>query len=445
MISIPYLWRWFVIGFVAIAAAVFGFRQLSQSEAQTFPYPYPQSSTEKTIRNLEQEIAFYQQRVNLHPEGGLDLASLANAYLKKARVSGWANWYLLAEQAARRSLANLPVYNSEAQLVLAEIAEARHDFTEAIDLTEGVLDEQPANESALSILVTANLARGNIKDAASAAETLVKQLPTAGSLGLKALVESAKGQYNAAQHTFEKAITLEESSDAYSSAWLRVQLGRLHVKQGHYKLAEVLYRDARGVITDYPLAILSLAEINLLQGDYQAAGRHYTSVLERSENSATVFDHVALQGLAQARKLSGDLLGAEELWAKAETILRNDVNSSAFGHGRELARLLLERGRDEDVPEALSLLRVEASNRRDALTLELLAWALKRAGQLDEAQVITQEALQQNPKQSSLLYRAASTAEALNQAHEADSFKSQVADINPSFTYETWQTLGFTN
>jgi tetratricopeptide (TPR) repeat protein len=150
----------FLILGIAVCIGFFWMVMQSQSNTTLLPYPYKTTSADEALRKLESDIAFYQERSNLSPDDGLELASLAGAYLKKARVSGWANWYLLSEQAAKRSLSNLSTFNNGAILVLAEIAEARHDFKEAMRLANQVLEYQPGNEGASSILITANLAQG---------------------------------------------------------------------------------------------------------------------------------------------------------------------------------------------------------------------------------------------------------------------------------------------
>jgi hypothetical protein len=47
--------------------------------------------------------------------------------------------------------------------------------------------------------------------------------------------------------------------------------------------------------------------------------------------------------------------------------------SGGFGHRRDLASLLLEKGRSQDVAEALALMQEEVKIRRDAVTLDTLA------------------------------------------------------------------------
>lgn len=430
------------LGIIACLVVFFPYIAKAVNKNETlFPYPYRTTSADEALRKLEGDIAFYQERTNLSPDDGLELASLAGAYLTKARVSGWANWYLLSEQAAKRSLANLAVFNNGAILVLAEIAEARHDFKEAIRLANEVLEYQQGNEGASSILITANLAQGNLSEAQSVIDELIKRVPTAGMLSLRALVEVAKGQDDLAQKDFEAAIALEEPGDAYGSAWLRTQLGRLHIRHGRVKEAEALYNESLHIASDFALAQLSLADLKVKMGDYKTAAQLYQDVLDRAKDSSTVFDHVALQGLWRAKTLQGDERGAIEVWNKAEIILRQDAYGSAFGHPRELSRLLLERGEEKDLPEAFSLLQMELNNRRDPVTLELTAWTLMRMNQYQDARMMIREALSQGFQDAGLYYRAGVIEERLGNADKATTYFNQARLIDPTFNIETWRRL----
>lgn len=58
--------------------------------------------------------------------------------------------------------------------------------------------------------------------------------------------------------------------------------------------------------------------------------------------------------------------------------------ANPLDHRRELAVLLLERGDEADRSEALTLMQAEVENRRNAETLETLAWALSEVDRRQE-------------------------------------------------------------
>ncbi len=404
---------------------------------ETYRYRFERASRGSITRALEAEIAFYRERVRRDPQGGLDLASLAGAYLRMARATGDLSWYLLAEQAARRSAANLPFQNDGAVLVVAKVAEARHDFKEAIRLAAPLT----SHEDALAILVTANLAVGAVDTAERAAEALVRRAPTLGSLTLRALVRSARGADAAAVADFDRAIAAEDSGEAGGSASTRALLGRFHARRGRLDLARELYHEALRILPQYPLALVHLAELEARTGAYRSAERRLFGVVTIASDP-NVFDHVVFRGMGRLKALQGNPSGANALWDQAEARLRRDVAEGSFGHRRELAHLLLERGRTADAHEALTLMKAEVRVRRDAETMSILAWALSRNGRLLDARDAMREALRWGVRDAAMVYRAGMIEDALGNRTHAQAFFRSSAEIDPTFDERARRAMG---
>ena len=414
------------------------------------PYRYNFSpslpGTEDRQATLQQEIAFYQEKTRQTPDSGLNLAALAQAYLKMAKATGESNWYLLAEQAAKRSLSHLSFNNHGAVMVLARVAQARHDFTEAIRLSQQVLKLQRTNDSALAVLVTSNLAMGKLPAAKTAADALVNKIPTQGNLTLQALVLAAQGQDKGAIETFQYALAAEEPGELGTSASTRVLLGQFYYKRGQLELAKNLYKEALRILPRYPLALLHLAELETRQGNYQTAESLYAQVLPNSQKSSTIFDHAALRGKAKLLQLQGKEQEVNKLLSQAEILLRQENatghTNGSFGHRRELARLLLEKNNPQDTAEALSLMQAEINIRRDAQTLDTLAWALLRSRRLPEAQQKIQEALQLGTRDAGIFYRAGIIAKALGNNQQALTYEKLAQTVDPSFNEQARLTSG---
>ncbi|MBD2297248.1 lipopolysaccharide assembly protein LapB [Nostoc sp. FACHB-190] len=425
---------------VLITAPILFIIPLYLNSQPNSPYRYNFSlslpGTENSRATLQQEIAFYQTKLRQSPDSGLNLTALAQAYLKMAKATGESNWYLLAEQAANRSLSHLPFHNQGAILVLARVAQARHDFAAAIRLSQQVLQSQPTNDHALAILVTSNLATGNLTAARTAADALVNKIPTQGNLTLQALVLVAQGQDQAAIATFKNALATEEPGELGTSAWTRVVFGQFYDKRGQPDLASSLYKEALRIIPRYPLALLHLAELAMRQGNYQQAESLYAQVLPNSQTSSTIFDHAVFRGRAKVLQLQGKATAAQTLLTQAESLLRQENaghTNGSFGHRRELARLLLEKNRPQDTAEALSLMQAEIKIRRDAQTLDTLAWALFRVGRFREAQQQIQAALQLGTRDAGMFYRAGIIAKALGNQQQALNYQQLAQSVDPTF------------
>jgi tetratricopeptide (TPR) repeat protein len=403
-----------------------------------YGYPFRRPPQGAITSLLREEIAFYQTRIDRTPQSGLDRAGLAQAYLKMARVTGDLRWYLLAEDTARESLVNLPVSNGAATLVLARVAEARHDFSLAIHLASAA----GPSEDSLPILVTSNLARGDVPAAARAVSELSAADPSLQSYALRALVEVARGQDGQAEADFRRALAVEEPEEVASSTWVRSLYGRFLYQHGRLDLARDLFNAALRILPQYPLALTDLAVLELRQGQYAAAIDHLTRVVTVSAASPNVYDHVVLRGLAQAKDLEGRHDEAVKFWADAEARLRRDAASGAYGHRRELARLLLTRGHSQDLPEVFSLLNAELTVRTDPDTFDTLAWALSRAGRWQEADRAAHQALRWGVHDARFYYRAATTAQALGNSVQARRYFHLMKAVDAAFDERALEVAG---
>jgi tetratricopeptide (TPR) repeat protein len=434
-----------IIAFVGISISIASHTIFAPSPSNfAWEYPFQRQKIGSITQNIEREIVFYQQRIQQQPTAGLDRSALAQAYLKMARATGESSWYLLAQQTAEQSLIQLPLHNYGATIVLAKVATAKHDFTQALSL----LKQLPPEAESLALLTTAHIALGDVKTASQTVNTLVQRVPTLSNLALKALVELAQGKDMEAIRDFKAAIAAEEPEEAGSSAWVRTLLGRLYYKRGQLQQAEELYRSALQILPKYPPALLNLAELSVRQWQadpsktiYQnRAIELYDRFFLTTQKSPTIYDHVALRGLARVQKLTGDTTQSTQTWERAVARLRNDLGG--FGHRRELAQLLLERGQENDKTEALTLMQAEIKIRQDPETWDTLAAAYLQLGQLERAQQGIDTALKSGIRDPAITDRAALIAESRGQSTQAQKYRQQVKSIDPLFDAGGRQALG---
>ncbi|MEG4074132.1 hypothetical protein QUA30_15955 [Microcoleus sp. Pol14C2] len=390
---------------------------------------------------IEQEIAFYQQRLAVDSRSGLNRAALAGSYLKMARATGEGGWFLLAEQAAQRSIADLPFDNKGALLVLARIAEARHDFATALRFAKQVGSD---NEDAIALSVTSHLATGKVSEANAAAEALVNRIPNLGSLTLRALVRESQGRDAEVLQDYRQAMAAEEPGEVAGSARARSLLGRFYARRGQFVQAKALFLEALRLVPRYPLALIYLADLETRQGNYREAEGYYRKVSAYSGGVATVFDRIVDRGMARVKEFEGDAIESRRLRDKAEAGLRQEQvsGSTGFGHRRDLATLLLEKGRSQDVAEALALMQEEVKIRRDAVTLDTLAWALSSAGEWQKADRVMAEIIRSGIRDAGMFYRAGAIARTLGKDTESRAYFQKSKEIDPSFDDRSRQALG---
>jgi tetratricopeptide (TPR) repeat protein len=439
-----------ILGIVAVNLLP-NLREISEKLANKSPanldanYRYQFSATLRNNPNqkaaIEQEIAFYQQRLAVDSKSGLNRAALASAYLKMARATGEGGWFLLAEQAAQRSIALLPFDNKGALLVLARIAEARHDFATALRFAKQVGFD---NEDAIALTVTSHLATGKISEASIAAEALVDRIPNLGSLTLRALVRESQGRDAEVLQDYRQAMAAEEPGEIAGSARARSLLGRFYARRGEFVQAKALFLEALRLVPRYPLALIYLADLETRQGNYREAEANYSKVSAYSGQVATVFDRLVERGMARVKELQGDARSSGRLRDKAEAGLRQEQvsGSRSFGHRRDLASLLLEKGRSQDVAEALLLMQEEVKIRRDAVTLDIFAWALSSTGEFQKADRVMAEIMRSGIRDAGMFYRAGAIARTLGKDAESRAYFQKAKEIDPIFGDRSRQALG---
>ncbi|MBF2074471.1 MAG: tetratricopeptide repeat protein [Synechococcales cyanobacterium C42_A2020_086] len=441
-------WRLFWLGVPLVSLGLWLSRsdvpmRLQAWRSRTFspleaPYRYPfldsRSGNSDPAVAIQQQIAHFQARVRQHPESGLEQAALAAAYFKMGRTTGEGNWYLLAEQTAQQSWAKLPFENTEALAVLARVAEARHDFPTALRLAS---DLKP--EDAASLRITANLAMGNLAAAHQAATELVDLTLSFNAFMLLAMVQQAQGDNEAALQSFRHALEVEEAGDLSNSARLRTLLGRFFAEQGDLSQAQAFYQEALQILPHYPLALLNLAQLELRQDNLATAERYYAQL---SRTGSSPYLPLIRRGQAQIQYRRGNTQAANARWSEAEMLLRQTAaaGDATFGHQRDLARLLLERGRSQDRAEALALMQTEVTIRRDASTLDTYAWALASNGRWLEAQQVIQEALALGSRDAALVYRASTIEQALGNSSSAQAYLQRAWMIDPQLNEQAIAT-----
>jgi tetratricopeptide (TPR) repeat protein len=346
---------------VAVAVGAAGlWRLASAADECEAPYRLP-----ILVDGSGVEFRDAERRAERNPASGLLAARYAAALLGRARATGDAAMLERAGSEAARSLALLPE-NDGATLVLAELAESRHDFEKAIALAEGILRRRPRDPGALAILVTANAGRGESGPALEAARALVAFLPTSGALTLRAIAREASGDAEGAMADLRAAIAKEDVGETTQSAWMRTLLGRLQLQRGRAREAKALFLESLRIRPAEWKALWHLGRAEQALGDAASAERHYAHAVKLSNEPPVMAD---LAGLLRSEGRGAE---AEALYQRAIDQVSAEIVTTPYGHRSELARILLDRRRSEDVPRALALATADAEVRHDRETLRTL-------------------------------------------------------------------------
>ncbi len=387
------------------------------------PYRYPVGRRPDPAS----DIAFYRKRLASDPTDAGTYATLARLYLREARLTNDPTWFMLAEQFAHQSLSHQPYLNDNAQMVIARVLEAKHDFRKALDLAADVLRIKSTQADAVMVQVTCYLGLGRVREAAQAADRLVHLQAGTATFTVQALVKETQGDDGGVLACLHQAFAREEPGDLYGSAWARVMFGRFFFRHGHVAVARGLYQEALRIMPDFPLALQYRGELETACGEYDQAVKDYSDAYDMVPLATS------LSAIAWLRHLQGDEARRAEVAAKAEAMLRRDIRGSPLGHGRDLACLLLERHAGRDVEEARTILARDVKNRRDWLTLDAYAWSLQACGRPAEALAVEQQALACGIHSAQLVYRMSELEAAMGRPEAAARHRRAALEYDPGF------------
>ncbi len=395
-------------------------RLFLKGKSRIAPYPYSLSGGEDVSRT----ITSLEERIQKLPGEALDRAALSAAYLARARSSGANEDYEKAERLAKESLRSLPISNLGAKMTLARVAEARHEFKKAIGIAREVLSESRKSD-ALALLATSNLALGELNEASRAADTLVNDRPSLGNHSLRALVLTAQGRDAEAEYEFKRGIAAEDAGELAESTRTRCLLARFYLKRGRISEAEDLIHEALRISPGNHLALNLRGELELARGQFSSAEKYFFEAFSSSRQM------IYFRNYGNAKKLKGNIAGAEQTWQEAEKILRKEIGSGGYGHRLELVQLLLDRGKQSDLVEALKLAVEESRNRQSADSLRVLARAEARAEKWKEAREHLLQIARTGIKDADSYALAAQVESALGNQGLAKFYSDYAKTINP--------------
>ncbi len=367
---------------------------------------------------LTQTIAALERRLADEPGNGVAAARLADALLRQARATGNGGLAIQAESAVRAAIAAGPSY--EAQRMLGAVLVSQHRFRDAIAAAEQARAIEPADAWNEGVIGDAHLELGEYEAAFDAFDAMMRKRPSAATYGRASYARELQGDLDGALRLMQMALDATSAHDPESQAWHYAQLGDLQFQRGHLAEAEREYRHALFTFADHPLAIAGLARVDAARGDLPAALAGYATL----EASAAMPEYAARMG--EIEQALGRPIEAARHFALAEQGWRNDMPEPAH-----LAKLL---ARDPArAAEALAIAEQAAASRHDIFTMDAVAWAAFRAGNLTRAVEASRQALRTGTRDRTLLYHAAAIAAASGDRARARTLVTRALDGHPTF------------
>jgi tetratricopeptide (TPR) repeat protein len=373
----------------------------------------------------DQAILRYQRLLQRNSWDSTVYYRLGDAYMQKARETGDITYIDLAEKALLKCLERAPEH-SGARRHLAYAMYMRHAFDAAIMQAQKAVELDPTDSHAYGILGDAHLEVGNYAEAARAYQQMIQLQGDLYAYSRLSGLKSLQGDTDAAIADLQQAIRLGQTQNrpAESTAWAMWQLGNEYFALGKVQEAEVRYLDALNTFPDYYRALAGLAQVRVTQERYPEAIELYQKAIA----IVPLPDHVA--ALSDVYTRLGRAEEAQKYHSLVEYIgYLNTLNKVLYN--RELAYFYVDH--DRKLPEALDLAKRELEVRRDIYAYDVLAWALYKNNQPEQALTAMTEALKLGTKDARLFFHAGMIHHRLGEHDKARHYLQRALATNPHF------------
>jgi tetratricopeptide (TPR) repeat protein len=412
---------------LALGAGAFGLWRNSQSQPATGAAAQIQAAaSQRPVDKTDQVIWDYQQRVRQSPDDVQSYAVLGAAYMQKVRDTGDPSFYAKAQAVLDEALKRDP-QNVDALIGAGTLANARHEFREALQLGQQAKALNPTVPRIYGVIADAQIELGLYDDAVQTLQTMIDMRPDLGSYSRISYARELHGDMEGAIEAMQAAVTAGGPATE-NSAWVRVQLGNLYFTQGDLARAEQEYQRTLTVLPDYVYAQAGLGRVRAAQGQLDAAIRLYQSAIARMPLPEFVI------ALGETQQAAGHAAEADKQY---ELVRAMQQLFKANGVDTDLELALF----DADHPSAelkadvtLALARDAYARRPSVKAADTLAWALFKAGQTADARRYADEALRLGTHDPLMLYHAGTIAQAQGDSGAARDWLARALERNPNFS-----------
>jgi tetratricopeptide (TPR) repeat protein len=348
-----------------------------------------------------------------------------DAYIQKARETGDITYIKLAEKALQKCLEIAPAH-SGATRHLAYAMYMRHGFDEAAIQAQQAVELDPRDSHAYGILGDTYLEVGQYAAATYAYQRMIQLQGDLYAYSRQSGLKSLRGDMDGAIADLQQAIRLGQAQHrpSESIAWAMWQLGNEYMANGKLPEAEAQYLDALHTFPNYYRALAGLAQVRAAQQRYPEAIELYQkaiAIVPWPDYAAALGDVYTKLGRAEEAQQQFDLVEYIGYLHALNKVLYN----------RELAYFYADHERT--LPVALDLAKKELEVRRDIYAYDVLAWALYKNDQPQEALVAMAEALKLGTKDARLFFHAGMIHHRLGESATARDYLRRALATNPYF------------
>jgi tetratricopeptide (TPR) repeat protein len=354
-------------------------------------------------------------RVRAAPGDPTAWAEAGEAWLREARLRGLHADYHAA-LACAEAAAELAPSDPQTSRLRAQALLGDHRFEDARAAAAALLATRPGDLVALAVLSDALLELGRFDEAVNAGQRMMDLRPSLPAYLRASHLVWLQGDVQGALEVARLALGAASPRDPEPFAWAVVHRATLLWHRGDLDGAEAGFRRALELVGEYGPALLGAGRVVLARGDASGAAE----ILARALRARPSVE--AAWALGDAREAAGDARGAAEAWREVEKLGALDA--------RTWALFLATKGLHPE--EALRLAQAERAVRADPYTEDVLAWALFRAGRIEEAHAAAERAIGLGTPDPRLLFHAGAIRVACGDAG-GRALVRRALELNPAF------------
>ena len=365
---------------------------------------------EARLRSVQSAARQMQTRVEPWIETG-------RQWVRKARISGDPGFYLNVDGCVDEALA-IVADDPSALALRGLVLMNTHRFAAARALSERMLTRDPDNVLALGTLSDAQLELGDYAQSLAAAQRQMAALPGMAAYARGAYLSWLHGDVERAKSLIRDALQGRSRSDPEPAAWAFVEAARMFWHEGDFAGADAVLAESLSWVADYPAALVLRARVALAQREPARS----VDYLTRAHAQHASIESAWLLSDAYAALDSNAL---SQHWF--EQALRLGAQSDHLTLGLMLAV------RNQEPERALKLLQAERRTRGGVHIDDAYAWALYRAGRIDDAALYSDQALSLGTADARLLYHAGAIQIAQGRTEAGTQLITRALALNPEF------------
>ena len=385
---------------------------------------YSLDGASRISASVDKQIQTLQGHIRDNPNDWQSYSQLALAYLQKARETGDPSYYQKVEETLTKTIESHPDdYVTVSAMGALELA--RHQFHAALEWGERAKQLDPDRTYAYGVIADAQIELGQYDAAVETLQAMVNLRPDMSSYSRISYIRELNGDTEGALEMMQSAVDAG-APNAENTAWTRTQLGNLYFNSGNFNQAEIEYVRTLNDRPGYVYALAGLGRLRATQGKTDEAIellRQATNAMPLPEFVITLGDIYQADGQPDAAQQQYNLVGAIEQLFKAN------------GVDMDMEIALFNADQNKDLEATVEQARKAYANRPSIHAADVLAWALYKTGNYEEAQNYSQEALRLETKDALKLFHAGMIAYRLGDNAQAQAYLEQALTNNPHFSF----------